>query len=121
MLAQKDLAAIGLRKARDAPEQRRLSGTAGTEYRDHLARGHLEWAGLDGLDCFRPQLGDRAGRMEADPENPGEGPQPDGRDKQQRENEGIYPAQSVEEPTHRRVEKPARGDVLCREDAAWPG
>ena len=42
MLAQKDLAAVGLRETRDASKQCGLAGAAGTEYRDDLARCHLE-------------------------------------------------------------------------------
>jgi hypothetical protein len=42
MLAQKNLPFVGLREARDAPEQRCLAGTAGAEYRDDLARRYFE-------------------------------------------------------------------------------
>src|SRR5260370_1306956 len=42
MLAQEDLPAVGLREARDASEQCGLAGAAGAEYRDDLARRHLE-------------------------------------------------------------------------------
>ena len=42
MLAQEDLPAVGWREARDASEQCGLAGTAGAEYRDDLARRHLE-------------------------------------------------------------------------------
>jgi hypothetical protein len=42
VLAQEDLPAVGLREARDASEEGGLAGTAGAEYRNDLARRHLE-------------------------------------------------------------------------------